>query len=136
MAYWRLHYHLIWATYRRQPLLTVECEAVLQRMISGKAAEIGVFIRALGNTTDHVHLVVEIPPKLAVSECIRQIKGASSHAANRPAHPFRWREGYGALTLSADVLPIVIAYVRNQKRHHAMGTANPFYECDGESGWF
>jgi putative transposase len=73
-------------------------------------------------------LVVGIPPKLAVSECLGQLKGASSHAVKRRAAPFRWQEGYGALTLCDEILPTVIAYVRNQKQHHAGATLNIRFE--------
>ncbi|HVO28205.1 MAG TPA: IS200/IS605 family transposase [Candidatus Margulisiibacteriota bacterium] len=91
VAYWRLLYHLVWATYEREPLLISEREALLYRILGGKAAEIGVFVHATGNARDHVHLVVGIPPKLAVSECLRQLKGASSHALNHQNGPFRWQ---------------------------------------------
>ena len=130
MPYWRLLYHLVWATYQRQPLLTPDREPLVYRILGGKASELGVFIHALGNTTDHVHLVVGIPPKLAVSECLGQLKGASSHAVNRTAAPFRWQEGYGALTLSDEILPTVMAYVRTQKQHHLDGTLDLRFERD------
>jgi putative transposase len=130
MAYWRLLYHVVWATYQRQPMLTPEREPLVYRILGGKASELGVFVHALGNTADHLHLVVGIPPKLAVSECLGQLKGASSHAANRHAAPFRWQEGYGALTLCDEILPAVIAYVRDQKRHHDDGTFDMRFERD------
>lgn len=130
MPYSRLLYHLVWATYQRQPLLTTDREAVVYRILGGKASELDVFVHAIGNTTDHLHLVVGIPPKLAVSECIGQLKGASSHAVNCHAAPFRWQEGYGALTLCDEILPTVIAYVRNQKQHHDHGTLDMRFERD------
>jgi putative transposase len=130
MAYWRLLYHLVWATHEREPLLTPEREALLYRILGGKAAEIGVFLHAMGNAPDHVHLVVGIPPKLAVSECLRQLKGASSHALNHHDGPFRWQEGYGAVSLCDEILPKVIAYVRNQKRHHREGSVDVRFERD------
>ena len=49
MPFWRLHYHLIWATYRREPLLASE---VVERQTYGallnKARELGVLVHALG----------------------------------------------------------------------------------------
>ncbi len=132
MAYWRLLYHLVWATYEREPLITPERESFLCRILGGKASELGVFVHAIGNTCDHVHLVVGIPPKLAVSECLRQLKGASSHALNRHDAPFRWQEGYGALTLCDEILPTVIAYVRNQKRQHHDGSVDVCFERDAD----
>jgi hypothetical protein len=50
-------------------------------------------------------------------------------AVNRHAAPFRWQEGYGALTLCDEILPTVIAYVRNQKQHHDHGALDMRFEC-------
>ncbi|HVM96403.1 MAG TPA: transposase, partial [Candidatus Acidoferrales bacterium] len=110
------------------PLLTRDREPLLRQILGGKASEIGAFIHAVGNTTDHVHLVVGIPPKVAVSECVRQLKGSSSHALNDPIAPFRWQEGYGALTVSDEILATVVAYVHDQKQHHAEGSLNAHFE--------
>ncbi|HWP93097.1 MAG TPA: IS200/IS605 family transposase [Thermodesulfobacteriota bacterium] len=82
MTYWRLHYHLIWSTYDRQPTLTGEREKMFYGVLYRKAEELGLKIHAAGNVDDHVHIVVSIPPKVSVSECVRQIKGASSYAIN------------------------------------------------------
>jgi putative transposase len=125
MSYWRLHYHLVWGTYAREPLIDAEREAVIHHTLSGKAHELRVFLHGVGNTTDHLHAVLSIPPKLAVAECVRQLKGASSHAVNhmlpRP-ELFRWQDGYGAVTVSEDRLAAVVAYATHQREHHARGT--------------
>ena len=130
MPYTRLLYHLVWATYEREPWLNTQRSAWLSRILGGKAAELGVFVHTIGNVSDHVHLVVGIPPTLAVSECVGQLKGASSHALNHHAPPFRWQEGYGAVTLCDEILGTVIAYVRNQKRHHRVGSVEDRLERD------
>ena len=61
MAYWRLHYHLVWATYQREPLIDSNCEAIIHRTLYGKAKELGVRIHAVGSVDDHVHVVASIP---------------------------------------------------------------------------
>ncbi len=83
MTYWRLHYHLIWSTQDRLPTLTGEREKMFYGVLYRKAAELGVKIHAAGNVEDHVHVVASIPPKLAVAECVRHLKGASAYAINR-----------------------------------------------------
>ena len=130
MPYWRLLYHLVWATVDRQPSILGEREAWLHQILRGKAVELGMVMHAVGNVEDHVHLVVSIPPKLAVSECVRQFKGASSHALHRrgPATLFRWQEGYGALTIGDEIFPKVVAYVLAQKQHHRSNTTRAVYE--------
>lgn len=131
MTYWRLHYHLIWATFERQPLLTVEREKMLYGVIYHKAKELGFKIHAVGNVNDHVHVVASIPPKLSVADCVRHIKGASAYAINQmngSDGQFKWQEGYGAISVGERSLPTVMAYVNNQKEHHKDRTVVDVYE--------
>ncbi len=121
MAYWRLHYHLVWAAYQRAPLLTKQLEREIYGAVLGKAAEIGVIAHAIGGVEDHIHVVVSIPPNIAVADCIRLFKGVSTHhVSHRPeaAGNFGWQDGYGALSFGEATMPDVVAYVRNQKEHH------------------
>jgi len=131
MAYWRLHYHLVWTTYKRELLIDPECERVIYGALNGKAKELGLIIHGAGNTQDHIHIVVSIPPKVSVADCLRHFKGASSHAVNQmsSSHPyFKWQGGYGAISIGERSLPTVIAYANNQKQHHHDGTVIAIYE--------
>ena len=129
MAYWRLHYHLIWATYDRLHLLNTAREHLLREVIADKCRELGLILHAMGNIEDHVHVVVSIPPKLSVAECLKHFKGTSSRAMNRTGpEQFKWQDGYGALSLSGRVLDTVIKYALNQRQHHANHTATAIFE--------
>ncbi len=137
MTYWRLHYHLIWSTQDRQPALYGECEKMFYGVLYRKAEELGLKIHAAGNVDDHVHIVVSIPPRLSVAECVRQIKGASAYAINHmPGSDgqFKWQSGYGALTIGERSLETAIAYTAKQKQHHREKTLLDVYERsdDGE----
>jgi putative transposase len=130
MTFWRLHYHLIWATFNREPTLNVDREKMLYGVLYNKGQELGLIIHAAGNVEDHVHVVASIPPKIAVAECVRQIKGASAYAINRMPGDgnFKWQGGYGALSVDERSLPIVVAYAMNQKEHHRVNQFIPMYE--------
>ncbi|MCS6939906.1 MAG: IS200/IS605 family transposase, partial [Roseiflexus sp.] len=107
-----------------------DVERSIHRALRNKARELGVFVYAIGNVEDHIHLALSIPPTIAVAECIRHLKGASSYTVNREhaGIDFAWQTGYGAFTFSDHAKPIVVAYVRNQKRHHRAGTTHPALE--------
>jgi putative transposase len=131
MSYWRLFYHLIWATKQREPLLDERTERMAYGAILNKAKELGVIIHAIGGIEDHIHLVATIPPKLAVAECVRQLKGASSYYINHQGareQEFMWQEGYGALTLSERSVPDAVEYVKAQRSRHNAGTTVPVLE--------
>lgn len=131
MSYWRLHYHLIWATYQRLPMLTENVEREVYGTILGKAKELGVIVHQIGNVADHIHIVASIPPKIAVADCVKHFKGASSRYVN--AQPsatgsFKWQEGYGALTFGDRAMSDVVAYVKHQKEHHRLGAVREPFE--------
>jgi REP element-mobilizing transposase RayT len=131
MTYWRLHYHIVWATMDRQPILTPKVEKLFYGVIYKKAEELGVKVHALGNVVDHVHFVVSIPPKLSVADCVRNFKGASAYAINHMEgsdHSFKWQAGYGAFTVGKRSLKTVMDYANRQKEHHKHRTMMDVYE--------
>ncbi len=125
MSYWRLFYHLVWATKNREPLIGAAEEAAVTRSITMTIADLELVPRAIGFMPDHMHLVVGIPPKLAVADVVKRLKGASSHAVNdlpnwKPSgRTFSWQSEYGAHTVGERGLQTAIDYVLSQKERHA-----------------
>jgi len=81
---------------------------------------------------DHIHIAVALPPKLAAAEWVRNAKGLSAREVNAmfpnlPTH-FKWQSSYGALTLGAKHIPMLVAYIQAQKEHHANNTTEPYLE--------
>ena len=131
MAFWRLHYHLVWGTHQRLPLITEPLERQIYGVILNKAKEMGIIVHAIGNAEEHIHVAASIPPKIAVADCLKNFKGASSYYVNHQpgaAGDFGWQEGYGALTIGERSLNDVIAYVLGQKDHHRLQTIRPLLE--------
>jgi len=88
--------HLVWGTSGRAPVITAATEGELHRVIGAKCGGLGCTLRAIGGTTDHVHLLVQLQPAVSVAELVGAAKGASSHAMNRrlaPGADFRWQHG-------------------------------------------
>jgi REP element-mobilizing transposase RayT len=144
MAFWRLYYHLTWATKERHPLITSDTEPVLYGYIIGKAHALDCIIHAVGSIEDHIHLVASIPPKLSIADFVKGIKGSSAHYLNyglaNPLPQFGWQRGYGVFSLGGKQLNEAVAYVRNQRTHHRQGTTIPSlerdnYEDDGPATW-
>ncbi|MEO1623137.1 MAG: IS200/IS605 family transposase, partial [Cyanobacteria bacterium J06632_3] len=82
MSLWKLYYHLVWSTHERLPLITPKREAALYRYCNNKADALGAHLYAIDGIDNHVHLIVSIPPKIAIAEFVRRIKGSSSHYLN------------------------------------------------------
>jgi putative transposase len=135
MPYWRLFYHLIWSTKGRLPLLTPDVEPLIHDFVRSKAIGLECTVFALNGTFDHVHMVVAIPPKLAVAKLVEQVKGVSATHFNKQHEIeglFASQESYGAFSFDAKRLPPVVAYVERQKEHHRLHTTIAVLERDTE----
>jgi putative transposase len=125
MPHWRLFYHFVWGTKNREPVIAPEWEDSLHNAIAAKAADLGAFVHAVGGIEDHVHLVVSVPPKIALSTFIGQVKGNSSHFVNHELDTgtyFGWQAEYGVVSFGGKMLDMVVRYAKNQRKHHANGT--------------
>jgi putative transposase len=112
-------------------MVSAEIEAELYRAIGTKCVDLRCPPRAIGGTTDHVHLLARLHPSIAVAHLVAEVKGFSSHAVTyglATGSHFRWQKGYGAFSVSRDDLPAVESYVRNQKRHHEIQAIEPGLE--------
>ncbi len=126
-----LFLHLIWATWDRLPMIDSAGERRLHREFEGEAIKMRCMVLALNGTPDHVHVVLTLPATATIADLTKQLKGASSHFVNevlRPEIPFKWQGSYGAFTLSQWDVERAVAYVKNQKQHHADATFLPEWE--------
>jgi REP element-mobilizing transposase RayT len=125
-------YHAVWATKDRQPLITDDIEPFVYKLMGEKAIELGGAVFAINGMVDHVHIVVSIPPRLAVADFLGQVKGITSFRLNRQRDPllakFAWQTEYGVFSFDSKRLPNVVAYVENQKQHHAQRNLIPILE--------
>lgn len=108
-------------------------QEIVENSLKLTFAELDVIPHAIGYMPDHVHVVVSVPPKVAIADLVRRMKGASSHAVNSDRQrvelpTFRWQDEYGVLTFGDKALSDVIAYVSNQPSIHASRQTWPTME--------
>jgi len=137
MPYWQTFYHIVWATKNREPLVSPDVEAMIYAFIRSKAIGLNGVVFALNGMAEHVHLVTSIPPSIAVSTFVGQVKGVTSANFNKSGVrelPLFWQEEYGVFTFDHRRLPDVVAYVENQKKHHASKNIIPVLERVDDQG--
>ncbi len=121
-----LHYHLIFSTKHREPMIASVWRSHLHDYLGGTVKGLGARSEIVGGTNDHVHLLVELKATHAVSDFMRELKKASSvwvHENEKTQLPaFAWQEGYAAFTVSASALPDVRHYIETQEEHHRQRT--------------
>jgi putative transposase len=124
MPYWRTFFHVVWTTKNRHPWIGALEEEIVSASLKLTFAEMEIIPHAVGFMPDHVHVVVSVPPKVAIADLVRRMKGASAHAINEDRRrmeqtKFGWQDEYGVLTFGEKALPDVKAYVLNQGAIHA-----------------
>jgi len=121
----QMYFHLVWGTWRRQPLVTPEIEREVYRCIEAEVRKSKCVPVAIGGIPDHVHLAVKTPSNIDISKLMQQVKGVSSTFVRdqlTPGELFRLQEGYAVFSVCPNHIKNVIAYIENQKQHHAEGT--------------
>jgi len=70
--------HCVFSTKERQPWLTSNIRERLWPYLGGIARENDMKALAIGGVTDHVHLLLSLPPTLSISKAMQLLKGNSS----------------------------------------------------------
>jgi REP element-mobilizing transposase RayT len=121
-TYTKLFYHIVFSTKNRRRFITSNIEDELHKYISGIVRGIGGVCVEINGMPDHMHLLAILPPKVAVSDALREIKANSSkwvHESKPSLAKFAWQDGYAAFTVSKSQVDPVREYIRAQKSHHA-----------------
>ena len=113
--------HVVFSTKQRFKLLHKGWRDDLFAYMGGIATEHKSKLLRSGGVEDHVHLLMKIHPKFAISDTIKLIKGNSSRWINdnkKIAARFEWQRGYGAFSVSESMSNTVKRYIENQEEHH------------------
>jgi putative transposase len=116
-----LLFHLVFSTKGRAPLLTPELKPRLFAYMGGIIRELGGTALSINGPSDHVHILVLLPAKTALSEIVGKVKANSSGWAHREfpdMRNFAWQTGFAAFTVSHSQKPSVLDYIANQEEHH------------------
>ena len=70
---------------------------------------------------DHVHALIEYPPKLSISEILNAIKGVSSRkygqaGFKKPHKDALWSPSYFAVSVGGAPVEVLKEYIKNQSR--------------------
>ena len=71
-------YHVIWCPKYRRRVLTGQVAEATGAMLDGICAERGWPVISKEVQPDHIHLIVSIPPALAVADAVKVLKGTTA----------------------------------------------------------
>ena len=112
-------YHIVWSTKYRYQVLTGDIRLRVRDICRQVCRENEVDILRGVLSSDHVHMFVSVPPKLAISDLVRKMKGRSSFKVQREFPAIRkrywgcrfWGRGYFSTTNGAITEDIVLQYL-------------------------
>jgi putative transposase len=81
-----MHVHLFFVSKYRRKVFTEAALADLRSIFAGVRDDFGAELIEMDGEDDHVHLLVNYPPKIAVSALVNSLKGVSS-CRLRQTHP-------------------------------------------------
>ena len=118
---WNRKYHVVFAPKYRRKIFYGEKKAEIGKILRELCSWKGVNIIEAEVCPDHIHMLIEIPPKIAVSSFMGLLKGKSSliiherYANLKYKHGNRsfWCRGYYVDTAGKNTKKIA-EYIRNQ----------------------
>jgi len=112
------HLHIVSSTKDRRNAIAKEGSHQLWAYLAGICNSHEMIALAVGGTENHVHLLLHLPPKLALAKAVLLLKANSSRWMSEQKKSFSWQEGYGAFSVSSSNLDRVTRYIQNQEVHH------------------
>ena len=132
---YRTQYHIVWIPKYRRRILNPGVKGYLKKILPKILEELpGCEIIEQNIQADHIHTVMIIPPKYAVSEVIGRIKQRSASMLRKKlpflkevyrGEPMLWSPGYFVSTVGVDEAKI-IKYVQWQERQDSGQTKFEF----------
>ena len=80
-GHWAYHlkYHIVWVTKYRRKILKPGVSEYIRKILPKLARSMaGVKVEQIGFDQDHLHLVLEIPPKFSIADVMRLLKNQSA----------------------------------------------------------
>jgi putative transposase len=120
-----LHVHLVFVTKYRRSVLDADMLRCCEDAARKVCGDFGATLREFNGEDDHVHLLVEYPPKVAVSALVNSLKGVSARRlrseftgrVNRHImHGHFWSPSYFAASCGGASLSIIRQYIEQQRR--------------------
>ncbi len=115
------YYHVVFCTKAREMTLPMESREDMYRFMWKEIQNQKCRLLRIGGIANHVHILLELHPSVALSDLIKQVKGKSSTWMGRNLGYIRfkgWASEYFASTVSPSERFAVIEYIKNQERHH------------------
>jgi putative transposase len=118
-----MHVHLVFVTKYRRHVFTKPILEELRRIFQSVCADFSAELVEFEGERDHVHLLVNYPPKISVSKLVNGLKGVSSRMIRKSGYPkiqqslwgnSLWSPSYFASSCGGAPIEIIKQYIEQQ----------------------
>jgi len=112
--------HLICVTKYRWKVFNVESLTLIEKSFREVALKMNFRVLEFNGETDHIHVLIEYPPKLSISQIVNAVKGVSSRRYGQAGFEkplgkdALWSPSYFVSSVGGAPLEILKSYIKNQ----------------------
>lgn len=119
-----IHIHLVFVTKYRRKIFTKQILDELKIIFRNVCGDFESSLVEFEGEDDHVHLLIEYPPKVAVSKLVNSLKGVSSRLIRKKGYPSiqnalwegsLWSPSYFAGACGGAPLAVIRQYIEQQE---------------------
>lgn len=127
-----LHIHLVFVTKYRRKVFTQQVMRELKLIFGSVCDDFEATLVEFDGEKDHVHLLVNYPPKISVSKLVNSLKGVSSRLLRNKGYSSiqnalwgksLWSPSYFAGSCGGAPIAIIRQYIENQQSPTQMAPA-------------
>ncbi len=119
----KMHVHLVFVTKYRRKVFDGDAIDRMRRMFAKVCTDMEASLVEMDGEDNHVHLLVEYPPKLAVSVLVNSLKGVSSRLLRKERPDLQerywknvlWSPSYFAASCGGAPISIIKQYIEQQQ---------------------
>ena len=117
-----IKYHIVWITKYRKPVLRGAIAERTRELVRMVCSTNDVEILGGHVGTDHIHLLVSVPPHLSASKLVQYIKGSTSHKLQMEYKELNkqywgrhlWARGYFVASSGNVTDEVILKYIQSQ----------------------
>jgi putative transposase len=118
-----MHVHLVFLAKYRRKVFTKQILNDLKEIFTSVCADFEAELTEFEGEADHVHLLINYPPKVAISKLVNSLKGVSSRLLRKKQYPsiqkalwgnHLWSPSYFAGACGGASLDVIRQYIENQ----------------------
>lgn len=121
-----MHVHLVFVAKYRRDVFSKDMLLTMQEVFGRVCIDFEAELVEFDGEHDHVHLLVNYPPKVAISSLVNSLKGASSRILRKKHPEIRnklwgnalWSPSYFASSCGGAPIGIIKQYIQQQQTPH------------------